>query len=51
MSGFALAAQLAIKHRIPTKTVLLDGELDMIIVNHYSAKGNKEIWTIRCIVK
>jgi hypothetical protein len=51
MSGFAPAAQLMIKQKIPTKTVLLDSKLDMIIVTHYRAKGNEEIWTIRCIIK
>ena len=51
MSGFAPAAQLTIKQKTPTKTVLLDSELGMIMVAHYSAKGNEEIWTIRCIIK
>jgi hypothetical protein len=51
MSGFAPAAQLTIKQRMPTKTVLLCSEFDMIIVAHYRAKGNEEIWTIRCIIK
>lgn len=51
MSGFAPAAQLTIKQKMPNETILLDSELDMIIAVHYSAKGNEEIWTIRCIIK
>ncbi len=39
------------KAEMPTKPVLSDSELDMIIVARYSAKGNEEIWTIKCIIK
>ena len=51
MIGFDPAVQLMIKQKMPTKTVLLDSEFDMIVAAHYSAKGNEEIWTIRCIIK
>ena len=41
MIGFALAAQLTIKQKMPTKVVLFDREFDMIIAARYSVKGNE----------
>ncbi len=42
MSGFALAAQLTIKQKMPIKSILLDREFDRIIVAYYSAKGDEK---------